>query len=399
MKTNWPTKKLGDVCEVVGGGTPKTGVSEFWSDEVVWVTPKDLGQLETVEIFDTNKKISIRGLEKSSAKLLPKGSVVLSSRAPIGYVAIAGVELATNQGCRNFVCGEQISNKFLYYFLKFNTALLNSLGGGSTFKEVSGSKLKNIEIPLPPLEEQKRIVEILEEKLGKVKETIELRQGAIVNTEKILSAKLTEIFTEGKEKGWEEKEFEDVCKFENGDRGSNYPSKNTLVDEGVPFVNAGHISDSGLSNNVTYITEEHFKILRSGKFHTGDILFCLRGSLGKVAKVTDLERGAIASSLVIIRPLDVLSVDYLLAYLKSDLCAGYINTHKNGAAQPNLSVKSLKKFFIPLPDLKTQEKIVKELDELSASVAELRSLQETQLADLKSLERAYLHEAFSGKLL
>ncbi|HET8574598.1 MAG TPA: restriction endonuclease subunit S, partial [Candidatus Paceibacterota bacterium] len=113
---------IAEVCKVVGGGTPKTSVSEYWSGEIVWITPKDLGKLKGFQISDSSKKISEKGLEKSSAKILPVGSVVLSSRAPIGYVGIANVPLATNQGCRSFVCNEQkIYNKYLYYFLIKNT--------------------------------------------------------------------------------------------------------------------------------------------------------------------------------------------------------------------------------------------------------------------------------------
>ena len=106
MKTKYPTKKLGEVCEVVGGGTPSTFISEYWDGDIVWITPKDMGKLDSYEILGSNKKITEAGLKNSSAKMLPKGAVVLSSRAPIGYVAIAGVPLATNQGCRSFICDE-----------------------------------------------------------------------------------------------------------------------------------------------------------------------------------------------------------------------------------------------------------------------------------------------------
>lgn len=154
----YPIKKLGEVCEVVGGGTPSTANKSYWGDDHFFVTPKDLGRLKTVEITETERKISKEGLKNSSAKILPIGSVILSSRAPIGYVAINKVEMTTNQGCRSFICGKKIYNKYLYYFLKNSTDLLQSRGSGSTFSEISGSTLKEIEIPLPPLEIQRKIV-------------------------------------------------------------------------------------------------------------------------------------------------------------------------------------------------------------------------------------------------
>ena len=169
----WEEKELGKVTEVVGGGTPSTLVSNYWNGDVVWVTPKDLGRLNSDTVTSSLKGITQKGLEKSSAKLLPKGSVVLSSRAPIGYVAIAGTPLATNQGCRSFVCKENLYNRFLYYFLIYSRELLKAGGSGSTFSEISGSKLKKIKILLPPLSEQKKIVahlDSLSENINKIQE-------------------------------------------------------------------------------------------------------------------------------------------------------------------------------------------------------------------------------------
>jgi type I restriction enzyme S subunit len=119
--------------------------------------------------------ISEEGLKNSSAKLLPKGSVILSSRAPIGYVAINTVEMATNQGCRSFVCGDKIYNRYLYYFLIANTALLNKRGSGTTFAEISGSKLKKVKTLLPPLAEQKKIVARLDSISQKIEAVKELQ--------------------------------------------------------------------------------------------------------------------------------------------------------------------------------------------------------------------------------
>jgi type I restriction enzyme S subunit len=400
MKTNWQTKKLGEVCEVVGGGTPKTGVPEYWSEEVSWVTPKDLGQLKSVEIFDSNKKISKKGLEKSSAKLLPKGSVVLSSRAPIGYVAITGVDMATNQGCRNFVCGEEVYNKFLYYFLSFNTALLNSLGGGSTFKEVSGSKLKEIEIPVPPLVEQKKIVKALEEKLDKVKEAIQLRQDAIADTEKILSAKLSEIFTEGKEEGWKEKRIDEISDIKGGKR---LPKGEKLTDESTPhpYIRVTDFKGGQLKEDtIKYLSEEIFDQISRYTISSNDIFVSIAGTVGLVHKIPKQYDGAsLTENAAKITNIDhSVRKDYLYWLLNSDWIQ---NELKGRSIQTTISKLALYKIGeqkIVYPDLKTQEKIIKELDELRARVAELHALQDDQLADLKSLERAYLHEAFNGEL-
>jgi hypothetical protein len=150
--------------------------------------------------------------------------------------------------------------------------------------------------------------------------------------------------------GWQIRKLGDICSFENGDRGTNYPSRSFQTKEGIPFINAGHLTDGGITiENLNFIPRDHFNLLSQGKIRSGDILFCLRGSLGKFAGVGSLSEGAIASSLVIVRPKERVSDKFVLAYFSSDLCADMINRFKSGTAQPNLSAKSLSKFKIPIP--------------------------------------------------
>jgi type I restriction enzyme S subunit len=164
---NWRWTRLGNISEVIGGGTPKTNVPEYWADnEIAWLTPADLSNLNTKMIYSGRRDISRLGLEKSSAKLLPKGSVLFSSRAPIGYVAIVGKELATNQGFKSCFPYMLEINQYIYYFLRFVGKEINKNATGTTFKEVSGKEVKNIPIPLPPLAEQKRIVTKVESLLA-----------------------------------------------------------------------------------------------------------------------------------------------------------------------------------------------------------------------------------------
>lgn len=163
---------------------------------------------------------------------------------------------------------------------------------------------------------------------------------------------------------WPVVSFGDVAQFINGDRGKNYPSKGSFVDEGIPFINAGNLSlvHTIYADALNYITEDKFNSLNSGKIEKGDILFCLRGSLGKFALVDSDMKGAIASSLVIIRVNEKIHIDYLKHYLGSFLCEREIQFYENGAAQPNLSATDLKTFQLPLPPLDEQKRIAAILD-------------------------------------
>lgn len=157
------TVPLSNVCQVKNGATPKTGVASFWDGEVNWITPAEMGSLDTPYVGATRRTLTTEGLASCSATLSPAYSVILSCRAPIGYVVINTVPMATNQGCKTLVPTEVIHYKYLYHFLAANTELLNDLGTGATFPEISARALKQVEIPLPPVAEQVRIAKKLDD--------------------------------------------------------------------------------------------------------------------------------------------------------------------------------------------------------------------------------------------
>ncbi|TFV04801.1 restriction endonuclease subunit S, partial [Bacillus stratosphericus] len=159
--SEWREYKISDIADVIGGGTPKTEVQEYWNGNIPWITPKDLTNYKKVTISFGARNITSEGLKSSSARLLPKGSVLITSRAPIGYVAIAENEISTNQGFKSRALKEIANNYFIYYWVKCNNEYLQSIGTGTTFLEISGNTLKNISILLPPLPEQKAIADVL----------------------------------------------------------------------------------------------------------------------------------------------------------------------------------------------------------------------------------------------
>lgn len=159
----WPTVPITKVARVVGGATPKTDNPDFWNGRIDWATPKDLSDLGHRYITSTPRKITDAGLRGCAAEVLPAGSVLFSSRAPIGHIAINTVPMATNQGFKSFVPGPELDASFLYWWLDTNRERLQAMGTGATFKEVSKAVVERIEIPLPPLDEQRRIAGILDQ--------------------------------------------------------------------------------------------------------------------------------------------------------------------------------------------------------------------------------------------
>ena len=157
----WPLVEIGDVAEIVGGGTPSTRDAGNFDGDVPWLTPKDLSGFPARVVARGSRNLSRAGLANSSARLVPPGTVLLSTRAPIGYVAIAGGEISTNQGFRNLLPRGSVRSDFLYYWLKDNTEALERHAVGTTFRELPGSVLKRIRIPLPRLSEQRAIGQVL----------------------------------------------------------------------------------------------------------------------------------------------------------------------------------------------------------------------------------------------
>ena len=168
LPDGWRWVMLGEVCEVVGGSTPDTGNPSYWNGKIAWVTPTDLGKLSDIAITETERYITHAGLESCGARMLPTDAVVMSSRAPIGHLAIAGTSLCTNQGCKSFVPNLDIDSLFLYWALKQAIPDIQALGSGATFSEVSKSALERFAIPLPLLAEQQRIAAILKKQMAAV---------------------------------------------------------------------------------------------------------------------------------------------------------------------------------------------------------------------------------------
>ena len=157
LPDSWTFVRLKHIGEVVGGGTPKTNISEYWDGSIPWITPADLSGYENIYISTGSRMITEIGLKSSSAQMLPKNAVLYSSRAPIGYTAIAANPISTNQGFKSVVPYDFSMSVYLYYCLKARTPDIIQRATGTTFKEISGSEMAETIIPLPPINEQKRI--------------------------------------------------------------------------------------------------------------------------------------------------------------------------------------------------------------------------------------------------
>ena len=167
LPINWEITTLNNIGIITGGGTPKTEINEYWNGDITWITPADMSN-KIKYIKDSRRKISILGLENSSAKLISSNSIIMSSRAPIGYLLINTIPVSTSQGCKSFTayCYETINISYIYYYLLAVIDDIKKRGSGTTFKEISGSEFGNTLILIPPYDEQNRIAKKIEKLLN-----------------------------------------------------------------------------------------------------------------------------------------------------------------------------------------------------------------------------------------
>ncbi|EEF69072.1 restriction endonuclease subunit S [Holdemania filiformis] len=220
--------KLGDICEIVSGTTPNTSCSKYWNGDINWITPAELSD-DTIIINESVRKITRQAVIDTGLKSFPPGTVILSSRAPIGKVAIAGREMYCNQGFKNLICSERINNIYLYWFLKRNTQYLNSLGRGATFKEISKSIVSDIQISLPLIEEQIKRAE----NLRKCWNVIILRKRELCKLDDLIKARFVEMFGNPitNNKNFVVKKVIEVVKLQ---RGHDLPIQNRIQNSTIP---------------------------------------------------------------------------------------------------------------------------------------------------------------------
>ena len=287
MKQGWEYKKLGEVCEVVSGSTPKTNVPEYWGEGHYWVTPAELN--DTIVYIDkTERQITDEALTKTKLRLLPVGTVLLSSRAPIGKVAITKTEMYCNQGFKNCICSDSIYNKYLFYFLRLKKEYLNSLGRGATFKEISKSIVESITIPVPPKSTQLSIVS----ELDKINELIRLKKEQLKDYDNLAQSIFYEMFGDPVEndKGWEVKKLGEVCSLIcNGNTPKG--GSEVYVKEGFLFLRSQNVWKNRIDlEDVAYIDESTHLSLKKSILKHNDLLITKTGrintensSLGRTA--------------------------------------------------------------------------------------------------------------------
>jgi type I restriction enzyme, S subunit len=397
MKAGWETQRLGELCDVVNGGTPKTAVPEYWNGKHLWITPAEMGKRLSPYVDDTERKISDLGLRDSSARLLPPHSVILSSRAPIGHLVINTKPMSTNQGCKGLIPSKKIEHKFLYFYLTSIVELLDSLGTGATFRELSGGKLKEVPVPVPPLPEQERIVAILDEAFTRLATAKANAEKNLQNARALFESHLQSVFTQ-RGPGWVEKSLEELGTITSSKR----IFKSEYVGSGVPFYRTKEIKQLANGRAITtelFISEARYKEIKTsfGVPQKGDILLTAIGTIGEIWVVEgDNDFYFKDGNVLWLKEFTSINPHFLKYVLVSFVES--LNKMAHGSAYSALPIQRLNEHRIFLPSPAEQEAIVATLDSLNEETQHLARIYEQKLTALEALKRSLLHHAFTGQL-
>lgn len=404
----WKEYKLGDLGEVIGGATPSTKNISYYDGNIPWITPKDLSNYYDRYISYGERMISEEGFKSCSCKILPKGSVLFSSRAPIGYVAIAANDLCTNQGFKSIIPNiKVIDSEFLYYLLVYNKSRIEAMGSGTTFKEVSGNVMRNVTVFIPNLQSQKSIVSILsslDDKIElnrRINENLELQAQALfkswfVDFEPFKNGKFVDSELGMIPEGWKVGTIGDYSKIRSG-----FAFKSSWwTNKGVKIVKIKNISSSGNldMNDCSYVSKENTLKAKEFSLKPGDLLIAMTGAtIGKFCIVPILKEEMYVNQRVgkfFLGEEPILKVPFIYGLLKSENIISQIINKGQGSAQPNISANDIETISIILPP----EDIISKYNELVSPYFSLLIKNLNECDYLANLRDTLLPKLMSGEL-
>ncbi|WQV65814.1 restriction endonuclease subunit S [Helicobacter pylori] len=390
LPKDWKKVRLGDIAEIIGGGTPSTQITSFWNGSINWFTPTEIGI--TKYVHKSQRTITPLGLKKSSAKLLPIGTILLTSRASIGDCAILKVVATTNQGFQSLIPLEKINNEFLYYLILTLKNKLLKLASGSTFLEVSPNKIKNLLIPLPPLNEQIAIANIL----SGLDHYLYTLDALILKKESVKKALSFELLSQRKRlkgfnQNWQRVRL-GTYKYRRGSFPQPYGNPQWYSDNGMPFV---QVYDVGENFKLTQKTKQKIsKIAQPMSVFVpkNSVIITLQGTIGRVALT---QYDCYCDRTILIFDNNTLN-DVNKYFFVLSLFTKFEEEKRkaDGSIIKTITKQTLKDFEILLPPLNEQIAIANILSDLDHEIISLKN----KKRQFENIKKALNHDLMSAKI-
>lgn len=381
--------KLGEICTVVSGSTPKTSVASYWDGSIKWITPAELNN-ESFYITDSVRHITEEGKEKTGLSSFPAGTVILSSRAPIGKTAIAGCEMCCNQGFKNLICSEKIYNEYLYFFLKSKTNYLNSLGRGATFKEISKTIVENIEVPLPDINQQKGIAE----KFKKLEELISLRKQQLAKLDELIKARFVEMFGDMllNSLGWSEKPLECLADIVSGITKGRKTTETDLQE--VPYMAVSNVKNGYIDWTTVKTILATRQEIEQYRLLPDDILMTEGGDPDKVGRGAIIKKpleNSIHQNHIFRVRLNELLPSFFAEYLQHQKAKRYfLGCAKQTTGIASINMRQLKALPVLTPPLSLQNEFAAFVERVNQQ----KQAVQQSLEKLELMKKALMQEYF-----
>ena len=381
--------RLGDVCKIVSGSTPSTTATDYWDGDIKWITPAELDE-NSFYITDSVRHITELGRTKTGLSYMPIGTVILSSRAPIGKTAIAGCEMCCNQGFKNLICSDKIHNEYLYFFLKGKTEFLNSLGRGATFKELSKSIVENIEVPLPSYEEQIKI----SGHMRKIEELLRLRKQQLSKLDELVKSRFIELFGDlvvgdkintNKHKIGEIASVTKLAGFEFT-KYIQYKDQGDIIMLRGLNCKKGHL----VLDDIKWIDNDISDLLPRSKLYYGDILMTYAGTIGDVAMVDADNKYHLAPNVAKITLTDKTSYNPMFLIHLFMYTNDYIMTFASVVAQASINMEKIRNFEYYFPPIEEQNAFATFVEQVDKSKLAIQK----SLEKLETLKKALMQKYF-----
>lgn len=379
FQDNWSSKRLSDIAEVVGGGTPDTTDSTLWNGGIQWFTPTEVGHSKYVSM--SVRTISQHGLQKSSAKILPAGSILLSSRATVGECSITQKDCTTNQGFQNLIPKKGINNEFLYYLAQTQKRHFIKYASGSTFLEISNSEIKKTKCAVPGIEEQTEIATFL----SAIDKKIEV-QNKIISKYETLIKGLTDCLLNKKEDNYYT--FKDLY-LKAGEGGTPTTDNNSYYENGtIPFIKIDDLSQKYIKRNSDYITHLGLEKSAAWLIPTNSVIFSNGATIGRISINTypiATKQGVLG-----IVPSSIVMAEYLYYYMKTTYFRRQVRRITVKGTMDCAYLKDLNSIICHIPDINHQEKRIALLTVLDEKIACERMI----LQKLKEQKKYLLSKMF-----
>ena len=389
LPNGWKEYKLGEVIEIFGGGTPRTDVAEYWNGEIAWLSVADFNHGRKY-VYDTEKKISKKGVQNSSTKMLKKGDIIISARGTVGAIAVLRKEMAFNQSCYGIRALENITtNDYIYYLIKDTVSDLLQIAHGGVFDTITKDTFNEIDILLPPLPEQRAIASVL----SSLDDKIDLLHRENKTLEAMAETLFRQWFIEEAKDEWEEVPLSEVFDFKEGPGIRNWQYK----DKGIPFINIRLISngeiDVSKANFIDAVEANekynHFYLQRK------DMVVSTSGTLGKTAIIRNYHLPLLLNTSVIrFRPKDGINYSFMYGYLKSRSFYECLMDSASGSVQLNFGPMHLKQIIMQIPPKEKLENFRKIADPIYEKI----ELNYFQIHTLEKLRDTLLPKLMSGEV-